>query len=128
MTAAYLARPLSREEAWAWGPRADERLAFETAACWRRLGERTWRIGLVTDMSPGGLRLDLAEPNTLHLDDAVELRVPLVGDATARVVHIGDDFLGLSFDAMDDETRERLSRLLFSRRVYGMNNVAGLSR
>jgi hypothetical protein len=94
--------------------RADERFAFETAACWRRLGDDTWRIGLVANISLGGLRLDLAEPNTLRSGENAELRVPRIGDVTARVARADDDTLGLSFDAMDEETRDRLVGLLFA--------------
>ncbi|HWB48058.1 MAG TPA: PilZ domain-containing protein [Stellaceae bacterium] len=97
--------------------RADRRRAFETAACWRPLGDATWRIGLVEDASRGGIRLDLAEPNTLRPGERVELRLPRVGDMTARVARATADTLGLSFDAMDDATSDRLTCLLFAGRA-----------
>lgn len=94
--------------------RADERFPFETAACWRRRGDDTWRIGLVVNISASGLRLDLAERNTLHSGEPVELRLPRIGGATAHVARVDDDTLGLSFDAMDDEMCDRLVQVLAS--------------
>lgn len=96
--------------------RTDERFALNTAARWRPVDDETWRIGLVEDASLGGLRLGLAEPSALRCGDRVELGVPLIGDVTARVVRTGATALGLAFEALAGETRDRLVRVLFAKR------------
>jgi hypothetical protein len=117
MTTTNLTLAVTRESAWARPVRADERFPIETAACWRRRGDSAWRIGLVTNVSLGGLGLDLAEPNTLRLGETIDLRLPRVGEVAARVVRATDDVLGLSFDAIEEETRDRLVQLLFGGRA-----------
>jgi cellulose synthase (UDP-forming) len=93
--------------------RADERFAMSTAARWRPVDD-IWHIGVIEDASLGGLRLGLAESCSLRPGDRVELGLPRVGEAMARVTRVEPDAVGLSFEAMADEARDRLIRLLFT--------------
>jgi cellulose synthase (UDP-forming) len=94
--------------------RADERFTMSIAARWRRVEDEIWHIGLIEDASLGGLRLGLAENCTLQPGDRVELGLPRVGEAMARVARIEPDTVGLVFDEMADDARDRLIRLLFT--------------
>ena len=109
--------------------RTDERFTVDMAARWRAVGDDIWHIGLVEDASLGGLRLGLAEADcALRPGDRIELGVPRVGEVTARVMRVGADSVGLGFDDLDHETRDRLIRLLFSepRRVHRVTPPAAL--
>jgi hypothetical protein len=84
------------------------------AARWRLVDDEIWHIGLIEDLSLGGLRLGLAENCSLRPGDRVELGMPRIGEATARVVRIEPDAVGVAFEEMADDARDRLIRLLFT--------------
>lgn len=94
--------------------RSDERFALGLPARWRRSGDATWHDGIVADASLGGVRLACPAAAALRRGDMVCLAIAGIGEVEARVVRAGATALGLAFEAVGEETRDRLIRVLFT--------------
>jgi cellulose synthase (UDP-forming) len=109
--------------------RTDERFALRLNARWRKGSASPWQDGVIEDASLGGARLVVPANANLRRGDSIELDIPEIGQATARVARPGTASVGLAFDPMAEATRDQLIRLLFTepRPVHRSTPPAALS-